>query len=1176
MAQPGELTEYIFFEQAKNVKSIVADAVRAPASSENLFQKFSTILSIYQESPELLDPHLESILTPLTTCLREQAGRDDITAADEAVKQICRFLQCVTSVRGHKCVIKFYPVDVESFGPVLRLLDRFKPGIVGYGVWETQCQLMLWLSALVLIPFDLSILDDSSDGAGETPGPVQEVLQICDGFLEDAGTVRDFACILMYKVFSRADMHVALIDFLKRARDVLSKVDDAQNAKEVFRLIGVTQAVGWAFKHCQREILLEASNDVWPWALELVRSKSAESNVLLRTLAVKLCQRIGMTWLIPRTLTWRYVKKTGELGSDLTPEKGNEPHQNPIRPDSEEEGWDIPEELESVLEVLLEGIKDKDTAVRWSAAKGIGRICGRLPKDLVEDVVSSIMEIISPVEPEMGWHGACLTIAEMARRGLLLPEVLPSIVPLVESALMYDVNKGSYSIGAPVRDAACYVCWACARSYEPEILAPYMGSFAQVLMVVACTDREVNCRRAASAAYQECVGRISNVPNGIEILNSADYFSLSARPQAFREVTPKVASFSHYRQKITQHLIHVKLRHWEIEVRELAADALEKLVPLSPDYFATEGLELVLGWCLDDVLNVRHGAALGLSSILLGLSRNGISISEGLQKRVGNIVMDIEKARLYRGKGGEIMRAGVCHIIRAVAESGISDPPRRRARLMESVEANIRHPKEEIKSKAILALYSLSRKYGDSEIETGLEKLTRKFMADLHSENVAIRRGYAAGMGALPRKLLLPLADEVLQGLSKATRIEEDPDDRDAESRVAAVTALKAVILEMYGGGGNEVSEEELLDVRGTYIEVFLDAMEDYCVDNRGDVGSWIRNASMESLRLILAMLSEKSSKHLVTEDLLVRVVGLILRNCVERISRMRENAAHHLKLLLEVPDLDIPLRTELTEMVDGEEQIARFGMEEVMTIMKQFLASPQYQAHVLEGFVASIGGLQKTLADAAVEALISHVGGFCVLNDESSAQAFGELVLKVWEKHSRSNRMSTPMLKTVGHILKKSRILDHARGCFAGDVVDMVKREIQGCKDIPRLLAGATVTSILALENNDFASKAWGVLAVLLGNRFPRVRRGAADILYEELLFHMEVEKSVELTEVLLDTAWDGPINQVLVARAALCSIVGIEAPKRKKGADALLGKEAEVDENSYQALVADFARGI
>ena len=51
-------------------------------------------------------------------------------------------------------------------------------------------------------------------------------------------------------------------------------------------------------------------------------------------------------------------------------------------------------------------------------------------------------------------------------------------------------------------DAACYVCWAFARAYEPNVLKPWVPQIANALVVVTVFDREVNCRRAASAAFQ--------------------------------------------------------------------------------------------------------------------------------------------------------------------------------------------------------------------------------------------------------------------------------------------------------------------------------------------------------------------------------------------------------------------------------------------------------------------------------------------------------------------------------------------------------------------------------------------------------------------------------------------------------------------------------------------------
>ncbi len=104
-------------------------------------------------------------------------------------------------------------------------------------------------------------------------------------------------------------------------------------------------------------------------------------------------------------------------------------------------------------------------------------------------------------ESDRAWHGGCLALAELGRRGLLIPQrlneggcgfnyvmllkshdfLLPhsTVVPVVLKALSYDERCGMYSIGSHVRDAACYVCWSFARAYEPEELKPYVNTIAR-------------------------------------------------------------------------------------------------------------------------------------------------------------------------------------------------------------------------------------------------------------------------------------------------------------------------------------------------------------------------------------------------------------------------------------------------------------------------------------------------------------------------------------------------------------------------------------------------------------------------------------------------------------------------------------------------------------------------
>ena len=50
---------------------------------------------------------------------------------------------------------------------------------------------------------------------------------------------------------------------------------------------------------------------------------------------------------------------------------------------------------------------------------------------------------------------------------------------MVLKALAYDERRGNFSVGAHVRDAACYVCWAFARAYDPKEIKTYVNEIAR-------------------------------------------------------------------------------------------------------------------------------------------------------------------------------------------------------------------------------------------------------------------------------------------------------------------------------------------------------------------------------------------------------------------------------------------------------------------------------------------------------------------------------------------------------------------------------------------------------------------------------------------------------------------------------------------------------------------------
>lgn len=98
--------------------------------------------------------------------------------------------------------------------------------------------------------------------------------------------------------------------------------------------------------------------------------------------------------------------------------------------------------MELTLDKLMTLLRDSSTVVRYSSAKYIARITNRLPKELASDVISHVIELCEWRDSDSSWHGSCLAMAELARRGLVLPQHLDDVVDIVEKALIFDEIKG--------------------------------------------------------------------------------------------------------------------------------------------------------------------------------------------------------------------------------------------------------------------------------------------------------------------------------------------------------------------------------------------------------------------------------------------------------------------------------------------------------------------------------------------------------------------------------------------------------------------------------------------------------------------------------------------------------------------------------------------------------------
>ncbi|XP_019357997.1 PREDICTED: tubulin-specific chaperone D [Gavialis gangeticus] len=1149
----------------RNLRGVCGDLV----ARETAVEKFIVIMDKYQEQPHLLDPHLEWMMNLLLDIVRDKESPPPL------VHLAFKFLYIITKVRGYKTFLRLFPHEVVDLQPVLDMFADQNPK--DYETWETRYILVLWLSMICLIPFDLALFDGnipSEDGLARIP-VMDRILKVAKCYLVVSDKARDAAAVLVSKFITRPDVkQKRMADFLDWTLSVLSK-SSFQTMEGTIVMDGMLQALAQLFKHGKREDCLPYASTV----LEcLDNCKLSESNqTLLRKLGVKLVQRIGLTFLKPKVAKWRYQRGCRSLAANLQfsaqpPATHKQVTAAGAIDDDDDEEYDIPGEVENVVEQLLVGLKDKDTIVRWSAAKGIGRITGRLPKELADDVVGSLLDCFSYQETDNSWHGGCLALAELGRRGLLLPSRISDVVPVILKALTYDEKRGACSVGSNVRDAACYVSWAFARAYDPLELKPFINQISSALVIAAVFDRDVNCRRAASAAFQENVGRQGTFPHGIDILTAADYFAVGNRVNCFLTVSVYVAGFPEYTQPMIDHLVNMKINHWDGVIRELSAKALHNLTPQAPEYMAHVVLPKLLPLAVGNDLHSRHGAILACAEITHALyklaAENNRSITDYISEKslegLKRIHQELSSRQLYRGLGGELMRPAVCALIEKLSLSKMpfkEDPIigdwqwliNDSLRSLSHVSSTTR---QQIKEAAVSALAALCNEYyinEQGEASPALQdELVKQYISELQNTEEMIRCGFSLALGALPRFLLKGKLQQILDGLKKVASISLK-NVRFAESRRDALKAIAKVCQTV--GVKREGSQDEFV-CKDNIVQIYttlLHGMTDYTTDSRGDVGAWVREAAMTNLMEVMLLLV-RNDPTLISANICQQIMCCLAQQSAEKIDRFRACAGSVFLNLLhfDSPSIPhIPHREELERIFPRSETITLNwnAPSQAFPRITQLLGLPAYQYYVLLGLTVSVGGLTESTVRYSAQSLFDYMKK--IQNDLGAMNSFCETLLKVFEDNLLNDRVSVPLLKMLDQML--------ANGCFdiftteedhpfSMKLLMLCKEEIKKSKDIQKLRSSIAVFCGMIQFQGDMRKKVFFQLFLLLCHPFPIIRKTTASQLYEMLItFSDTVDPNImdEVMTILSDTNWDAELLLVREKRNYLCDLMKVPKPQ-------------------------------
>ncbi|CAG5136571.1 unnamed protein product [Candidula unifasciata] len=847
-------------------------------------------------------------------------------------------------------------------------------------MWETRYILLVWLSIVCLIPFDLKRLDSNlRQGDGHFKARIMDrIMAVCKTYLLVPDKSRDATAYLTSKFLIRHDVKQELLP--QALEWMLQVLKDADYTTGIgcTHMCGVLAALALLFKHGKREDLLQYA----PVVLRVTLDAKLEEcdSCVIRKLVGKLIQRLGLTFLKFRVAAWRYqrgsrslVVNLGAGAASVTLGAGS----NTIQAVDEDDEIEVPDEIEEIIEHMLVYLKDKETIVRWTSAKGIGRVTGQLPRELADDVVGSVLELFSYQESDGAWHGGCLALAELGRRGLLLPERLKDVVPVIVKALSYDEKRGNFSVGAHVRDAACYVCWAFARAYEPKEMVPYVDQIASCLIIASVFDREVNVRRAAAAAFQENVGRQGTFPHGIDILTTVDYFAVGNRARCYLELSVFVANFKDYTHSVIDHLADVKIAHWDSTVRELSAKALHRLTPCDPEYMASTVLPKLLPLSAGSDLFLRHGAILGIAEIIHALYSIAQSKDMPLEKLLSSEIIEgiqsisskLHEEKMFKRHGGEFMRTSVCCLIEKCSLSKLPFHGKPVIDLWQSViDECLTHIETDIQAAAVSAIPAFFSEYyikpDGSVIKEKQDAILSTYLHELKSSNQATRQGHSLALGAFPKAMLEGNLSKVMSGLITVATITER-DEKMAEARRDAIKALSSVCMTVSVETNGDPDRVVCKDNVKVIYEALLQAMKDYTLDSRGDIGAWTREASMQALHDISSLIVKVDSS-LLPPNICKQVFCSLVQQALEKIDRTRCLAGIlFTKLLYHRPPLPyIPHEQEVKAILP---ESAVFGTNfsaesDTYPLFSKLLALPEYAYSVLLGLVVSVGGITESI----------------------------------------------------------------------------------------------------------------------------------------------------------------------------------------------------------------------
>ncbi|KAL4919735.1 tubulin folding cofactor D C terminal-domain-containing protein [Aspergillus aurantiobrunneus] len=1117
-------------------------------------ERLVNLLEPFQEWPQLLDPHLQSLLPPLVDALlayllthRDQyaikIANKQLRGLYPLPRAICRLLYTFCKVRGAKVVSRFLNNEPKYLDPLLRAFiewDTAQPDDIHAAsedipcrlVWEERYVLLIWLSHLLLAPFDLSSMSSSDipvpyQVSGptkrlppQTPAVATSILSVALAYVNVAGKEREAATMLLARLSLRRDMQaLGVLEILADWASDLLHPPAGTEPSAVYTYIGVLSFLARLAGSGQAEDFLPLIIPVFKQIMRLVQGSTEISRViLLSALARKTMIKIL------RCITVMALSLAERSGSLLSNDQ-------------------VSYILEDSIDHFLTALADKDTPVRFAASKALSIVTLKLDPDMATEVIEAVTgsleesilyekrdgTIITPSEARrigtstlrrnlsavdaQRWQGLVLTLGHLLFRHAPPTLQLPNVLQPLVSGLDFEQRSSTgSSVGTGVRDAACFGIWAISRKYTTqELLAinrqeicsstaqeevSVLQMLAIELVCAACVDPSGNIRRGASAALQELIGRHPNtIVEGIPIVQVVDYHAVARRSRAMVDVTKAtVALSSHYWSPLVESLMQWRgIGSADPESRRHAARALGKLSTQE----VGKSVRIVQQRLLDKFYSIprsdvetRHGCLLAISSVIDAFNAFKTSELNEAREDAINIAQQMSKfweifdSPVGPSKDDLTLQSSRPELTAEASSCLISSLAQASPRVK---ELHGYAPTATLLDKACKTLMLCLSRNDDISIDASskaISQLWSLIQPSKHDEimqgwfshiratrNLPTGRGHISILGSIFGELSPIDATRhlVIKELIRCAEKEEL-----IEKRVVAVKSFTTGVLPH-------------IDVTEDIANSLVGFLNDYTTDRRGDIGSLVRLEGIQAAKVVLQKKASGTSQPYVQNT-----VGCLCRLAAEKLDKVRFEAWLCLQIFWETA-------SKLPPLLRRYEHFSQVSSIEYFVQLLELQAIDWLRLPLFQGLATSTVAGAEGLIRSTRSALIRNVNNHPAEQHPRIVTAIIQDLLVILTEKLWDDRYAIPILETSAFLLDSYvASVPGFQDPSLNKLFVLVKKAHFKTSNIARLEAAIRTyapLSRLGQVRVDVLKKLTGMLL----HPFPRVRVTTADYLFME-----------------------------------------------------------------------------